>query len=289
MFATVNGARLFFDVVGEKLRIDGAALKERPTLVCLHGGPGGDHQSLRPDFDRFADRAQIIYLDQRGGGRSDRGAPDTWTLDQWGDDVAALCDALGIAKPIVLGVSGGAMVTLSYLSRHPGHAGGAILVNACARLDQKQVIARFAELGGAEAGEAARNMYTRGEMKDVPPFFQHCLPLYSRLPQAQQPAPRGTFNFAISRHFFSGGGAAGPEAFRFDFRGKLGAVTCPVLALVGAHDPITQLRWGREAFEALPAGIGEYLLFEASSHTLSSDEPAKFYAAVDGFIDRVAR
>ena len=131
MFASVNGVRLFFDVVGEKLHIDGAALKERPTLICLHGGPGGDHQSLRPDFDRFAQRAQVLYVDQRGGGRSGHGSPELWTLDQWADDVAGLCGALGVEKPIVIGVSGGAMVALSYLERYPGEARGAILVNAC--------------------------------------------------------------------------------------------------------------------------------------------------------------
>ncbi|MDP3736093.1 MAG: alpha/beta hydrolase [Hyphomonadaceae bacterium] len=120
MYANVNGVRLFFDVFNPKLEIAGDGLKEKPTLVCIPGGPGGDHQTLRPFFDRFADAAQLVYLDPRGGGRSDHGDPAGWTLNQWGDDIAAFCDVLGIQKPIVLGSSGGSMMVQAYLARHPG-------------------------------------------------------------------------------------------------------------------------------------------------------------------------
>ena len=37
-----------------------------------------------------------------------------WNLAQWGDDVRGVCDALGIAKPIVYGVSSGGFVAQSY-------------------------------------------------------------------------------------------------------------------------------------------------------------------------------
>ena len=82
MFVAINGVRLFFDVLNPKLEIAGDSLREKPVLVCLHGGPGGDHQSLRPFFDRFAALAQVVYLDQRGGGRSEAGDPAGWTLDR---------------------------------------------------------------------------------------------------------------------------------------------------------------------------------------------------------------
>jgi pimeloyl-ACP methyl ester carboxylesterase len=287
MYVSVNGVRLFFDVFGEKLRVQpNGALKERPTLVVLHGGPGGDHQSLRPGFDRFAERCQIIYLDQRGGGRSEHGPASGWSLDQWGDDVAGLCAALGIVKPILLGVSGGAMVALSCIARHPTLAGGAILVNACARLDMEEIITGFGERGGPVVEAAARGMYGRGAMEDLMPFMQHCLPLYSRRAPVGLPADgsRTTFHFAVSQHFFNGGG----EGFRFDFRDKLSNVSCPVLALAGAHDPITQPQWGREVADALPAGQAEFVLFEESSHTISTDEPERFFETVERFIDRVS-
>jgi len=69
----IDNVTLFFDVDGEALVPDGAVMRERPTLLLLHGGPGFDHSSLKPFFSRFADIAQVVYLDHRGMGRSDRG------------------------------------------------------------------------------------------------------------------------------------------------------------------------------------------------------------------------
>ena len=283
MFLSINGVRLFVDVLNSGLAIgaDGA-LHEKPVLVCLHGGPGGDHQTLRPWFDQFADIAQVIYFDQRGGGRSDHGSPESWTLDQWADDLAALCSALGLVKPIVLGISGGAMVTQAWLGRHSGQAGGAILINACARLDREVMIAGFGRLGGPDAEAAARGMYTRAAMEDLGPFARHCLPFYSRGGKFGFPAgpSRSRFNFAVGEHFFGPGG----EAFRYDHRAVLGDVAAPVLAISGAHDPVTRPEWGREIVDALPPGVGEYALFEGSSHVISADEPDRLARAVEAFV-----
>ena len=59
MHITVNGARLFFDVDGAGLVPDGPAMRQRPTLVLLHGGPGGDHSTFKPAFDGLRDVAQL--------------------------------------------------------------------------------------------------------------------------------------------------------------------------------------------------------------------------------------
>ena len=129
MHVEVNGVRLFFDVEGAKLIPDGAAMREKPTLLLLHGGPGFDHALYKPAYAALADVAQVIYLDHRGNGRSDAGPKEAWTLAQWGDDVRAFCDALGIVHPIVLGVSFGGMVAMAYATRHPAHPSKLVLVS----------------------------------------------------------------------------------------------------------------------------------------------------------------
>ena len=70
MHTVVNGVRLFFDVEGAGLVPDGPALRERPTLLLLHGGPGLDHSVYKPAFSTLADVAQVVFLDHRGNGRS---------------------------------------------------------------------------------------------------------------------------------------------------------------------------------------------------------------------------
>ncbi len=78
------------------LAAEGDAMVPRPALVLLHGGPGADHSLFKPEFSAIADAAQVIYLDQRGSGRSDRSEPGKWTWQRWADDAAACCRALDV-------------------------------------------------------------------------------------------------------------------------------------------------------------------------------------------------
>ena len=55
---------------------DGPSMREKPTLLLLHGGPGFDHSIYKPVYSSLADCAQIVYLDHRGNGRSDAGPKD---------------------------------------------------------------------------------------------------------------------------------------------------------------------------------------------------------------------
>jgi proline iminopeptidase len=47
MRARVGDVRLYFDVEGMGLVPDGPTMRERPTIVSLHGGPGSDHSMLK--------------------------------------------------------------------------------------------------------------------------------------------------------------------------------------------------------------------------------------------------
>jgi pimeloyl-ACP methyl ester carboxylesterase len=112
MRVLVNGVRIFFDVEGASLVPDGAAMRRKPTLLLLHGGPGFDHSIYKPAYSALSDLAQVVYLDLRGNGRSDAGPKEAWNLSQWGDDVRGFCDVLEIERPIVLGVSFGGKVAM---------------------------------------------------------------------------------------------------------------------------------------------------------------------------------
>ena len=163
MRVDIGGCRLFFDVEGAKLRPDGPRMREVPTLLLLHGGPGADHSIFKPAYSRLADIVQVVYFDHRGDGRSD-GRDDSarWKLSQWGDDVKALCDALEIERPIVMGVSFGGYVAMSYALRHPDHPAKLILCSTAASPSKKEIqVKTFERLGGAEAGAAAQSFSRR--------------------------------------------------------------------------------------------------------------------------------
>src|SRR5262245_29887092 len=159
MRISVNGTSLYFDVEGVGLKTDGPTMRAKSTLILLHGGPGFDHTMFKPDFSVLADVAQIIYLDHRANGRSVNTDPHTWTLAQWGDDVKALCDALGIERPIVYGWSFGGFVAQSYATRYPDHPDKLILASTAAIRDLSQVFAAFERIGGPTAREVAERFW----------------------------------------------------------------------------------------------------------------------------------
>ncbi len=160
----VSGVRLFFDVEGAKLVPDGPVMREKPTLLLLHGGPGMDHSSFKPAFSQFADIAQVIYIDHRGNGRSDRQPQEAWNLAQWGDDIYDFCRALEIERPIVMGQSFGGFVAMAYATRHPEHPGKLIFSSTAAQgqAHVERSIELFRRRGGEEIGAMARHALTVG-------------------------------------------------------------------------------------------------------------------------------
>lgn len=56
---------LFVDIESVGLVPDASVMREKPTLILLHGGPGYDHASFKPAFSQLSDIAQIIYYDHR--------------------------------------------------------------------------------------------------------------------------------------------------------------------------------------------------------------------------------
>jgi proline iminopeptidase len=219
MHVKVNGVRLYVDIEGAGLVPDGPRMRQKPTLLLLHGGPGGDHSIYKPAFSALSDICQIVYYDHRGCGRSEDGSHERWTLAQWGDDVKGVCDALGIDKPIVLGTSFGGFVAQAYATRHSAHPAKLILISTAAKVDFQQIYEAFERFGGAEAAVAARAYWstpsdaTRAVYRDI------CVPLYSARPSAQD---RSWMTRAITRNE-TGIRFNGPhnEHGRFDFRTEL--------------------------------------------------------------------
>jgi pimeloyl-ACP methyl ester carboxylesterase len=210
MRVLVDGVRLFFDVEGAGLVPDGPTMREKPTLVLLHGGPGFDHSIYKPSFSRLADIAQVIFLDHRGNGRSDPGPQESWTLAQWADDVRAFCEALGIAHPIVYGASFGGMVTLAYATRHPAHPAKLIVVSteAAGSSYPERRVALFERFGGPEVGALARRRFLEGhtDAATLEAWVRLAFPLYTRTPRDPDAARRAIRRPEVTRWFTREGG-----------------------------------------------------------------------------------
>src|SRR5262245_58298866 len=147
----VNGARLWYDVEGASVVPDGSRMRDRPTVVLVHGGPGSyDHSYFKPHFGRLAELAQLVYLDLRDHGRSSRHDPAEWSFELCADDLRLFCDSVGIERPVVFGHSMGGFVAMAYAARHPAHPAGVIVQSTMARFDLDRLVERFRAAAGAE-------------------------------------------------------------------------------------------------------------------------------------------
>ena len=126
-----------------------------PPTVVLHGGPGAHHDYLLPGFDALAGGRELIYYDQRGGGRSavPREVPVGWTEQV--ADLEALRERWSLDRLTLAGYSWGALLALLYALQHPDH------------------IERLALVSPAPAWRAAREGYeARFNQRNLDPAFQ---------------------------------------------------------------------------------------------------------------------
>jgi len=276
MRVQVRGTRLYFDVEGMGLVPDGPTMRERPTLLCLHGGPGFDHTMLKTWLAPLADVAQLVFLDHRGQGRSDPGSEEEWNLDNWIEDVPAFCEALGIERPILLGQSFGGIVALGVAIRHPDLASKLIVSSSIARFRRDRSMPMFEQLGGKEVREVAEAYFDDPNPDTMDAFMKTCLPVYNSTPQDPDAVARVLLRPEVGFHFFRG------EANTYDWFGRLDRITCPTLILAGTLDPITTV----PDHEDMAAGIeGARLeIFDGAGHGVFRDRPEEALATIREFV-----
>ena len=284
MRVQVNGARLFFETEGTKLRLNGNSMREVPTLLLLHGGPGVDHSIYRPAFSTLSDVAQVVYLDHRGNGRSDRGSAELWNLMQWADDVKAFCDVLDIEKPIVYGASFGGMVAMAYATRHPTHPQALALVSTTAQATSHTAakVDMFGQLGGNEARELAYRRFVLGDTSPevLGAWLKVAVPLYT-----QSGAQPGTMErVVLNREATAWFNRVGGEGQSFDMLAELRSIQCPTLVLGGRLDPMLPIECQRDIAGALPPSLVTYHEFEGCGHGVIPDVPHQAMPLLRAFI-----
>jgi pimeloyl-ACP methyl ester carboxylesterase len=87
------------------------------AFVFVHGWCC-DHTHFEPQVEHFSRDHRVIALDQRGFGASDK-PREPYTIEGFADDLAWLCDQLGVKRPLVVGHSLGGAVALATAARYP--------------------------------------------------------------------------------------------------------------------------------------------------------------------------
>ncbi len=117
-----DGIRLHVEIDGDQ---------QAPVTVVLCHGYTLSGESWKYQRAALASHARVVTFDQRGHGRSDRGALRRLTIDQLGADLFAVLEQTAPRGPVVLvGHSMGGMAILALAEQHPELFGDRIVGTA---------------------------------------------------------------------------------------------------------------------------------------------------------------
>ena len=284
----VNGVRLWY-------RVGGTAPAGTPPVVFLHGGPGQGSEHFDALAGPFLERTlRLVYLDQRGSGRSERPWTNAYTIPLLVDDVEALRRHLGVPKIAVVGHSFGALLALEYAAKYPAHTSHVVFAAGLWDMDvQCRLRAeRLAELRpDAYARVAADTLREDGtrrsdcdlEFRAFQGAEREAYTLALMFPDPAVSARIDSVNAAqgvrntgeLGRALF-GGGLLGYRFAAFD------RLTMPVLVVAGRHDGAARPAGLRALADRLPNA--RFVEYERSGHFVYLDEPARFARDLTAFV-----
>ena len=101
------------------------------TCIYVHGGPGAWSKSFEKlGGNRLESFMKMIYLDQRGCGRSEKAWNKDYSLERMIADLDELIDSTGAGKVFLLAHSFGGVIATNYALKHPDKVKGLILTTA---------------------------------------------------------------------------------------------------------------------------------------------------------------
>ena len=232
-FTTSDGTTLQLEVRGQG-----------PVALFLHGGPGSGTAALQRLMGPLIEGSfTVIWLDQRGSGRSANAATGDYSLERQIKDFEELRASLGVPRWSVIAFSFGGILAQAYAGTHADAVQSLVLANAI--LDLPRAMNASVEEGGkllpapmreqipAQAPLPARYGMTLGMLRQA--GQGHALQYASRETQQRAAAataglPRGNGDFA--RAIF----AANPGAYLKDWSPETARTTVPVLVIAGIED-----------------------------------------------------
>ncbi len=126
-FLTTENSRIYY-------RLEG---KPRPLVLVLSHSIGTDHGMWEPQIADLIQHVQVLRYDTRGHGASDAPAGD-YSVEQFGNDVLALADGLGIGKFAFCGLSMGGAIGQWLAANAPDRIEHLILANTGPRIGSQE-------------------------------------------------------------------------------------------------------------------------------------------------------
>ncbi|GAB3852665.1 alpha/beta fold hydrolase [Nocardioides maradonensis] len=238
-----------------------------PPLVLVHGLTFS-RRTWDPAVERLRDRFRCVAVDLPGHGDSTGSGADPLQVVE---RLHATLEEIGVARPVVVGHSAGAMVALGYAANHP--------VSGVVDVDQPFVVGPFAGFV-QQLADALRG----------PDFGAAFAPFedsigVDRLPEPERSRVAGTRRVeqALVLDHWHTPLTTSPPQMQTLVDGLLDAVTAPFL-YVAAEDPPAPVR---DHLASHVADLEVVVLPPGGGHLAHLAHPDRFAAALAGFAARV--
>lgn len=110
-----------------------------PVCFFIHGGPGQGSATFQHLMDKeLADCLTMVYIDQRGSGRSGKAQTEGYGLERVIKDINEVRKVLEIEKVYLLAHSFGGVLAVNYAQKYPEHVQGLILASSTLHFANKE-------------------------------------------------------------------------------------------------------------------------------------------------------
>ncbi|HXG71178.1 MAG TPA: alpha/beta hydrolase [Gemmatimonadaceae bacterium] len=251
-------------------------------LLVLHGGPGADHCYLLPQMLRLGENYDLLFYDQRGGGRSksDARIPVTWETHV--EDLAAVIQEFRLDPLSIVGYSWGAMLALLFAAGVDALKPARLALISPAPLTRAHRQTFEAEFARRQRGpEIAR---LRDELASSG--------LRERDPVAHR---QRNFEIGVAAYFADPAAASELTPFRvvarvqqsvweslgeFDVISRVSGLKIPALVIYGRDDPIPSA----SSVDAAHALGAELVVLDACGHVPYVEQQDRLFAALETFL-----
>ena len=240
---------------------------EKPAVVFLHGYTDNGlcwarlPLALRHVYD-------VILLDTRGHGISDRPEGSTYSLAERAEDSFAAIDGLGLHRPVLIGHSMGADTAAKVAADHPEHIRGLVLIDP----PWYPQGWHFSQEELEDRAQKSREAILRWREKTVDELIEISREKHTRWDESNH------FQWAKSKKQLAPDIASAISQPREDWWEMLARITCPTL-LVTANVDLGGLVNDEVAEEAVRMSKNfTRVHYENAGHSIHRDE---FYAFRD--------
>jgi proline iminopeptidase len=289
-FVDANGVLIYYKAFGTG-----------QPLVILHGGPGASHDYFLPYLLPLARTNRLIFIDERGSGRSEKlEDPAGYTVENMVDDVEAVRLALGLGKISLLGHSCGGVLAQAYALKYQSNLTHLILAStfhSTRQLNavfQRMMTAMTPELRGrierleraglfGKGKDYEKNRYPAEYM--VAAWGEGYFPyLYQRRPDPNyDPIGNGVMSWDLYRAMWGSHGefVVDGNLTSVEYADRLGTIAVPTLITVGDHDEVDP-SISRDMQRLIPGS--HLVVFPQSGHMTFVDQPAMSMRSIDEFL-----